>query len=115
MAAGLTPHGLRHTHKTLLVELGVARPLQDERLGHLDGTVQGRYSHVTQTMRDRLMSDLEEVWEQALELRRAMSPGSPVVALDRLLRSARGRGLTPPGESTRFSAEVGRVLMWDAS
>ncbi|MEU0885538.1 LacI family DNA-binding transcriptional regulator [Lentzea sp. NPDC005914] len=87
VAAGLTPHGLRHTHKTLLVELGVARPLQDERLGHLDGTVQGRYSHVTQTMRDRLMADLTEVWEQALELRRAMSPGSLVVALDRLLRA----------------------------
>lgn len=88
MAAGLTPHGLRHTHKTLLVELGVARPLQDERLGHLDGTVQGRYSHVTQTMRDRLMADLTEVWEEALELRRVMSPGSPVAALDKLLRTA---------------------------
>ncbi|WP_170154719.1 LacI family DNA-binding transcriptional regulator [Lentzea atacamensis] len=85
VARGLTPHGLRHTHKTLMVELNVPRPLQDERMGHLDGTVQGRYSHVTQTMRDRLMEDLTEVWERALEARRAMSTRSPVVALDRLL------------------------------
>ncbi|MET9231423.1 LacI family DNA-binding transcriptional regulator [Lentzea sp. NPDC003310] len=88
VAPGLTPHGLRHTHKTLLVELNVPKPLQDERMGHLDGSVQARYSHVTQTMRDQLMADLTDVWEQALELRRVMSPSSPVAVLNRLLRAS---------------------------
>jgi hypothetical protein len=38
-------------------------------------------------MRQRLLNGLTEQWEAALEARRAMSPGSPVAVLDRLLRS----------------------------
>jgi integrase len=38
--AGLTPHGLRHTHKTLMEELGTPGKLMDERMGHEDGSVQ---------------------------------------------------------------------------
>jgi Bacterial regulatory proteins, lacI family len=34
IARGLTPHGLRHTHKTLMEELGVPPKLMDERMGH---------------------------------------------------------------------------------
>lgn len=37
LAPGLTPHGLRHSLKTLMLELGTPRVLQDERLGHTDG------------------------------------------------------------------------------
>jgi hypothetical protein len=37
-------------------------------------------------MRQRLMDDLTELWEEALDVRRAMAPGSPVRALNRLLR-----------------------------
>ena len=51
IAPGLTPHGLRHTHKTLMEELGTTPKLMDERLGHEDGSVQARYSHVTPGMR----------------------------------------------------------------
>lgn len=88
IAKGLTPHGLRHTHKTLMEELGVPPKLMDERMGHEDGSVQARYSHVTQVMRDRLMDDLTSVWKAAVEARRKLSPGSPVGALDRILRAA---------------------------
>jgi hypothetical protein len=42
---GLTPHGLPHTHKTLMEELGTPGKLMDERMGHEDGSVQARYSH----------------------------------------------------------------------
>jgi len=34
------------------------------------------------------MVALTEMWEEALDERRAMSPGSPVAALDALLQSA---------------------------
>lgn len=47
IAPGLTPHGLRHTHKSIMEEVGTPPKLMDERLGHDDGSVQSRYSHVT--------------------------------------------------------------------
>ena len=71
-------------------ELGVPAKLQDDRMGHEDGSVQARYSHITPAMRRALLDGLSERWESALDERRAMSPGSPVDVLDRLLR-ARGR------------------------
>jgi hypothetical protein len=69
-----------------LDELGTPSQLKDERMGHVDGSVQARYSHVTASMRHRLMADLTELWEAALAARRELSPGSPVAVLDRLLR-----------------------------
>ncbi|MEU4801198.1 LacI family DNA-binding transcriptional regulator [Actinosynnema sp. NPDC023587] len=87
IAPALTPHGLRHTHRTLLVELGVPDKLIDERMGHEDGSVQGRYTHVTASMRESLLEGLTGLWEAALEVRRAMRPTSPVTVLDALLRA----------------------------
>ncbi|MFD8483215.1 LacI family DNA-binding transcriptional regulator [Kitasatospora sp. NPDC059673] len=85
IAKGLTPHGNRHGHKVTLDELKTPKVLVDERMGHIDGSVSARYSHVTQTMRDELMEGLTRVWESALDLRRQMCPTSPVAVLDRLL------------------------------
>lgn len=92
IAQGLTPHGLRHTHKTVMDELGVPPKLKDERLGHEDGSVSARYSHVTPLMRQRLCDDLTEQWEAALKARASMAPGSPVRTLDRLLKALRDGG-----------------------
>ncbi|WP_018352209.1 LacI family DNA-binding transcriptional regulator [Longispora albida] len=86
VAPRLTPHGLRHTHKTLMDGLGIPAQLKDERMGHLDGSVQARYSHITAEMREGLMTGLTGLWHAALAERRSLSPGSPVGALDRLLR-----------------------------
>jgi hypothetical protein len=86
IAQGLTPHGLRHTHRTLLEELGIPAKLIDERMGHENGSVQARYTHITLVMRQRLVDELTGLWLAALDTRRALSPGSPVVTLDRLLR-----------------------------
>jgi integrase len=77
IARGLTPHGLRHTHKTLMRELGTPPKLMDERMGHEDGSVQARYDHVTPEMRRRLMEGLTRLWEEALAVRRGMAPGRP--------------------------------------
>jgi integrase len=90
VASGLTPHGLRHTHKTLMEELGIPSKLMDDRMGHEDGSVQARYTHITDGMRQQLLNGLTGLWEAALDARRALSPGSPVVTLDRLLRERAG-------------------------
>ena len=87
IAPGLTPHGLRHTHKTLMREAGTPPKLMDERMGHEDGSVQSRYDHITAGMRRALMAALTEMWEEALGARLAMSPGSPVAVLDALLKA----------------------------
>lgn len=89
IAPGLTPHGLRHTHKTLMDELGTSAKLMDERMGHEDGSVQARYSHVTAGMRRELLEGLEQMWRSALDERRAINPRSPVAYLDELLKGAR--------------------------
>lgn len=89
VASGLTPHGLRHTHKTLMEELNTPPKLMDERMGHEDGSVQARYSHITPGMRRRLLDGLTELWEAALAERRALAPRSPVAVLDRLLIARR--------------------------
>ncbi|MER7172626.1 LacI family DNA-binding transcriptional regulator [Streptomyces mesophilus] len=88
VARGLTPHGLRHTHRTMMEELGTEKVLIDERMGHLDGSISARYTHVTQAMRRRLCQGLTELWEGALAERRAMAPSSPVAVLDRLLKAS---------------------------
>jgi len=93
IAPGLTPHGLRHTHKTLMDGLRTPAKLADERMGHEDGSVSARYSHVTEDMRRGLLDGLTQLWNAALDARRELSPGSPVAVLDRLLgRRASGVG-----------------------
>jgi hypothetical protein len=52
IAKGLTPHGLRHTAKTRMEGFRTPPKLMDERMGHIDGPVQARYSHITRQMRD---------------------------------------------------------------
>jgi integrase len=93
IAKGLTPHGLRHTHRTVMEDLGTERVLMDERMGHIDGSISARYAHVTPGMRRRLLAGLTEQWETALDARLETCPRSPVRVLDALLQgrcSARG-------------------------
>lgn len=87
IATGLTRHGLRHSEKTLMDELLTPTKLKDERLGHLDGSVQARYSHITQSMRDTLVDGLTGVWEAALDARLELCSSSPVRVLEDLLRA----------------------------
>lgn len=89
IAPGLTPHGLRHSHRTHMEELGTPPKLMDERMGHEDGSVQARYTHITTTMRSHLLSGLTARWEASLDARRALNPRSPVGALDALLDERR--------------------------
>ncbi|MBG0560925.1 hypothetical protein [Actinoplanes aureus] len=55
-------------------------------MGHDDGSVQARCSHITAGMRHTLMEGLTEMWETALEARRQLADGSPVAVPDELLR-----------------------------
>ncbi|AZK95549.1 MULTISPECIES: LacI family DNA-binding transcriptional regulator [Streptomyces] len=97
IAKGLTPHGLRHTHRTMMEDLGTEKVLMDERMGHIDGSVSARYAHVTPGMRRRLMVGLTDQWQAALDARLAMCSSSPVRVLNELLRAHTARGPVLPG------------------
>jgi hypothetical protein len=90
IARGLTPHGLRHSLKTLMAEIRTPEVLSHERLGHEMEGIAGRYSHVSEAMRKELMDELTARWLDALDARVGMNPRSPVAVLDQLLQ-ARGR------------------------
>ncbi|MGW5646199.1 tyrosine-type recombinase/integrase [Saccharopolyspora sp. NPDC003752] len=65
---GLTFHGLRHSHKTWLIDAGVPEIAQARRLGHaLDDDIQDIYSHVSQQVEQALINALQDRWKQALD------------------------------------------------
>ena len=42
VASGLTPHGLRHSYRTLMEELGPPKKLMDAQMSHEDGSIGAR-------------------------------------------------------------------------
>jgi hypothetical protein len=58
-------------------------------MGHEVPGMRGIYSHITSTMRSRLMDELQGMWERSLTERATLSPRSAVPALDAIL-TARG-------------------------
>ncbi len=55
-------------------------------MGHIDGSVQARYSHITREMREELLANLTVEWEASLDAGLAMCTTSPVAALNELLQ-----------------------------
>jgi integrase len=88
---GLTPHGLRHSHKTWMAEDGIPEILAEQRLGHEVPGMRGLYAHASERMRDELKAALEARWEDSLRERAAIHPRSPVPLLDELLAPFRGQ------------------------
>ncbi|WP_211238596.1 tyrosine-type recombinase/integrase [Actinomadura rifamycini] len=72
----LTPHGLRHGHKTWMAEDGVPEVLQADRLGHVVPGIRGVYTHVSDGMRNELKARLQRRWENSLDERAEIAPGS---------------------------------------
>lgn len=83
--AGLTPHCLKHSHKTWMIEDRIGEILQHERLGHLMPGIGAVYSHITPAMRTDLLNALTRRWETSLRERATLHPHSPVPTLDGLL------------------------------
>nr|WP_282104361.1 tyrosine-type recombinase/integrase [Exiguobacterium sp. 17-1] len=53
----VTLHGLRHTHATLLLEVGTHAKVIQERLGHADAkTTMDTYAHVIHTLQENTAS-----------------------------------------------------------
>lgn len=64
---GLTFHGLRHSHKTWMIDDGVPEIAQALRLGHvLKDKVQQTYSHVAAAVEERLLEGLQNRWDKAV-------------------------------------------------
>jgi len=96
---GLTPHGLRHSHKTWMVEDGIPEILAEQRLGHDVPGMRGLYAHASQRMREELLTALQARWEQSLRERARIHPHSPVPLLDGLLAPFRADPASAGGAS----------------
>jgi len=80
---------MRHGHQTWLDDLGVPEVLKSERMGHEIPRMAGVYGHVMPKWRDRLRTQLQELWEASLRERARLSLHSAVGLVDKLL-AARG-------------------------
>ena len=89
---GLTPPGLRHSHKTWMAEDGIPEILTQQRLGHEVPGMRGLYAHASDRMRDDLRAALQARWEDSLRARASIHERSPVPLLDELLSPFRGQG-----------------------
>ncbi|SNT13631.1 hypothetical protein SAMN05443665_101714 [Actinomadura meyerae] len=81
----ITPHGMRHSQKVWMDEDRIPTVLKHDRMGHAMPGIGGTYSHVSETMRERLVTALQTRWETALKQRAALCPMSPVPLLNDLL------------------------------
>jgi len=59
--------------------------LKSERMGHEIPGMAGLYGHVMPEWRDRLRTQLQELWEASLHERARLSPHSAVGLVDKLL------------------------------
>jgi integrase len=78
---GLTPHGLRHSHKVWLDEGNHPRVAVEARMGHVLQGVEGVYSHVTLAMELAIAEYLQRLWEGSLRVvadRREFGPYPPL-------------------------------------
>jgi integrase len=78
---GLTPHGLRHSHKVWLDEGNHPRVAVEARMGHVLQGVEGTYSHVTLAMELKIAEYLQGLWEDSLRVvvdRREFGPYPPL-------------------------------------
>lgn len=63
-AHGLTPHGLRHSHKVWIDEDGAPRVAAEERMGHRVQGVEGVYSHTSAAMEQEIVNKLQVRWDR---------------------------------------------------
>ena len=100
----LTPHGLRHSHKTWMAEDGIPEILAEQRLGHQVPGMRGLYAHASERMRDDLTKALQARWEESLKQRAALAPHSPVPLIDHLL--AQTHAGAPESTGSRDSSQI---------
>jgi integrase len=60
---GLRLHDCKHTHASIMDDLGIHTVMRDYRLGHATPGTRGVYSHPTLQMRLALVNGLQRVWE----------------------------------------------------
>jgi integrase len=60
----ITPHGLRHTHATMLLKDGHSVKAVAERLGDDPVTIEKTYAHVLISMREAIVKSIEQMYEE---------------------------------------------------
>ena len=103
---GLTPHGLRHSHKTWMAEDSIPEILAEQRLGHDIPGMRGLYAHASQRMREELTASLQARWEESLRERADIHPHSPVSLLDNLLAPHRAAFTGPADRGSQPDSPI---------
>jgi hypothetical protein len=98
---GLTPHGLRHGHKTWVMRGRHSRDPGRATARPPDSGMRGLYAHASQQMREKLTAALQARWDESLRQRAAIDPHSPVPLLDTLLAPFRAASTGHPGPAPR--------------
>lgn len=66
-APGVTPHALRHTHNTWLIEAGIPKVARAERMGwKIRDEIERTYSHATAAMNARVVAVLQARWTRSV-------------------------------------------------
>jgi hypothetical protein len=86
---GLTEHGQRHAHQTMMDDLNIRYVLQAERMGHEVPGMRGVYKHIAPEWRADLVTGLQRLWVESLDERAKISERSSISLLDGLLASRR--------------------------
>ena len=123
---GLTPHGLRHGHKTWMIEDGIPEILAEQRLGHQVPGMRGLYAHASQQMREKLTAALQARWDESsgsappstrtprsrcsTTCWRRSGPRPPVTPVQRHDRRTRRAALRPQESVRRLDHPAGSVL-----
>lgn len=103
---GLTPHGLRHGHQVLIDDLpGVTEVLKKLRMGHRQRGMDQVYRHVSSAAVAAVKTGLQATLEGSVRERFALSPTSPVPALDSWLKPLREAAQESQDRSCRKSVE----------
>jgi integrase len=104
---GLTPHGLRHGHQVLIDDLpGVTEVLKKLRMGHRQRGMDHVYRHVSSAAVTAVKAGMQRVLEETVRQRFAISPTSPVPALDAWLKPLREAAREAQDGSCRKTVET---------
>lgn len=109
VADGLSAHGDRHAHSTMLGDLGTPLALRDDRMGHVSPENRGMrrtYTHVSDESRAKLRDDLQELFDASLAQRAWYGLRSPVPALDALLAPFRDGKREPVSPVVRLATVI---------
>ena len=61
-------HDLRHSHVSLLIDMGYSAVAIANRMGHESQNITYRYAHMMPSIQDEMAEDLDEEWKEGFDV-----------------------------------------------